>query len=288
MGRKIQLVFQACGLVMLILLIVRARSGEWSTLNYLMLAVAGACCLLVFVRFVYVFNYSYALAAMLNGMLLMVARPSSASLLLGGATVLYGARLFWFSWVRQHGQSYAPRMANVVTADEAMPKPVKVALWVNCSLLLTYHLMAVYFAAEHASLSAGVVIGALAMYLGTIVEGVADWQKQQVKDATPDQPVLHGLYRHVRHPNYTGEILLQAGLIVAGLSVVATAGEALAVVIAPGYIIALMITEARRVDGTQETRYWDHPEYPAYRTRTGSLLPRFSAATRGSSNPDAT
>jgi len=274
MGRKIQLIFQACGLAMLVLLIVRARSGDWSTLNYLMLVVAGACCLLVFVRFVYVFNYSYALAAMLNGTLLMALRPSAASALLGGAAVVYGARLFWFSWARQHGQSYAPRMANVIQADEAMPKPVKLALWVNCSLLLTYHLMAVYFASEAAELSPGVLLGALTMYAGTLIEGLADWQKQRVKNATPDQPVLHGLFRHVRHPNYLGEILLQVGLVIAGLSVVGTAGEALAVLIAPGYIIALMITESRRVDGEQETRYWDHPEYPAWRARTGSLLPR--------------
>lgn len=274
MGRKIQLVFQACALLMLVLLVARARSGDWSTLNYLMLAVAGACCLLVFVRFVYVFNYSYALAAMLNGALLIVVRPSVVSLLLGGAAVLYGARLFWFSWVRQHGQSYAPRMANVIQADEAMPKPVKLALWVNCSLLLTYHLMAVYFAAARPSLTAGVVIGALTMYIGTVIEGVADWQKQRVKNATPDQPVLHGLFRHVRHPNYTGEILLQVGLIIAGLSAVGSVQEILTVLIAPGYIIALMITEARRVDGVQETRYWDHPDYPAWRARTGSLLPR--------------
>lgn len=274
MGRKIQLIFQACGVVMLVLLIFRARSGEWSTLNYLMLAVAGACCLLVFVRFVYVFNYSYALAAMLNGALLMLVRPSAVSLLLGAAAVLYGARLFWFSWARQRGESYAPRMANVIQADEAMPKPVKVALWGNCSLLLTYHLMPVYFAAERAELSPGVVIGALTMYAGTVIEGLADWQKQQVKNATPDQPVLHGLFRHARHPNYSGEILLQLGLIITGLSVVGTVGEALAVIIAPGYIIALMITESRRVDSTQETRYWDHAEYPAWRVRTGSLLPR--------------
>lgn len=285
MGRKIQLVFQACAAVMLILLVVRARSGDWTTLNYLMLAVAGTCCLLVFVRFVYVFNYSYALAAMFNGALLMVARPSAAAYLLGAAAILYGARLFWFSWTRQHGQSYAPRMANVIQADEAMPKPVKVALWVNCTMLLTFHLMAVYFAAGQAMPGTGVVLGAATMIAGTLIEGLADWQKQQVKDSTPTQPVLHGLFTYVRHPNYLGEILLQVGLIVAGLSVISSAGEALAVVIAPGYIITLMISESQRIDKVQETTYWNHPDYPAWRARTGALLPRF---TRESSRPGAT
>lgn len=282
MGRKIQFLFQACGLLMLVLLVLRARSGDWSTLNYLMLLVAGSCCLLVFVRFLYVFNYSYALAAMLNGALLIIARPSPAAYLLGAAAVLYGARLFWFSWARQHAQSYAPRMANVIKADEAMPTPVKLALWVNCTLLLTYHLMAVYFAAERGTPGAGVLLGAGVMLAGTLLEGLADWQKQQVKNATPRQPILHGLFRRVRHPNYLGEILLQVGLIVAGLSVVSSASEAVAVLVAPGYIIVLMLSESRRADKAQETTYWDHPDYPAWRARTGSLWPRF---TRESSPP---
>ena len=43
---------------------------------------------------------------------------------------------------------------------------------------------------------------------------------------------------------------------------------------APGYILVLMIVEARRVDGTQALRYHDHAGYRDWRERTGSLLPR--------------
>lgn len=285
MGRKIQIIFQVCGLVMLALVVLRIRSGDWALANYLMLGTAAVCCLLVFVRFVYIFNYSYALAAMLNGALLIVVQPGPVTYLLGGAACLYGARLFWFSWSRQHHPSYASRMATVIQADEAMPTPVKVILWVNCTLLLTFHLMAVYFATAATSLSFGIVLGGVIMLAGTFIEGLADWQKQQVKNAASDQPVLSGLFRHIRHPNYLGEILLQVGLIVAGLACIGTLGEALAVMIAPGYIIVLMIAESRRVDTTQETRYWDHAQYQAWRAQTGSLLPRFGAATRESSSP---
>ncbi|MGI9329667.1 MAG: DUF1295 domain-containing protein [Gammaproteobacteria bacterium] len=288
MGRKIQVIFQVCGLVMLSLIVLRIRSGDWGLVNYLMLGAAAVCCLLVFVRFLYIFNYSYALAAMVNGGLLIVVQPGPVTYLLGGAAFLYGARLFWFSWSRQNHQSYAPRMANVVKADEAMPLPVKFILWVNCTLLLTFHLMAVYFATTVSSLSFGIVLGGVIMLAGTFIEGLADWQKQQVKNAAPDEPVLGGLFRHIRHPNYLGEILLQVGLIVAGLACIGTLGEALTLMIAPGYIIALMVTEARRVDGTQEARYREHARYQAWRVRTGSLLPRFGAATRGSSSPGET
>jgi len=282
MGRKIQIVFQVCGLVMLALVVLRIRSGDWGLLNYLMLGTAAICCLLVFVRFVYIFNYSYALAAMLNGAWLIMAQPGPVTYLLGGAAFLYGARLFWFSWSRQNHPSYASRMANVVQADEAMPTPVKIILWVNCTLLLTFHLMAVYFATAVTSLSLGIILGGVIMLAGTLIEGLADWQKQQVKNADPDQPVFSGLFRRIRHPNYLGEILLQVGLIVAGLACIGSVGEALAITIAPGYIIALMIAEARRVDATQQTRYWEHAQYQAWLAQTGSLLPRIGAATRES------
>ena len=183
MGRKIQIIYQVCGLVMLVLLGVWVSNGTWSATNYWMLGIAAVSCLLVFVRFLYVFNYSYALAAMLNGALLMITQPSSTTALLGGAAVLYGARLFLFSWSRQHHASYAPRMANVIKADEAMPEPIKLALWVNTSMLLTFHLMAVYFAALRPGLTAGIVAGGVIMILGTLIEGLADRQKQLVKKA---------------------------------------------------------------------------------------------------------
>lgn len=274
MGRKIQIIYQVCGLIMLVLLVLGIRNGSWSALNYGMLAVAALCCLLVFVRFVYVFNYSYALAAALNGALLAVLLPGTPSLLLGGAAMLYGARLFWFSWSRQRHASYAPRMANVIQADEAMPAPVKVALWINTTLLLTFHLMAVYVAGNSPVMNAGIALGASIMLAGTIIEGVADWQKQQVKNANPDDPVLTGVFSRIRHPNYLGEILLQVGLLTAGWTAATSLTQVVIVAIAPGYIILLMISEARRVDGTQETRYFDHAEYLAWRERTGSLLPR--------------
>ena len=100
--------------------------------------------------------------------------------------------------------------------------------------------------------------------------------------------MLTGLYRYMRHPNYLGEIMLQVGLLVAGLSVIGNWVEALAVTIAPGYILVLMLSEAKRADEALETRYRDHPRYQAWRAATGSLLPRFGGATRESSSPGGT
>lgn len=275
MGRKIQIIFSGFALVMLGLTIWRVSAGLWSNLNWAMLAVAAVCCLLVFLRFVYIFTYSYALAAIINGALIWAWLPSPAGALAGGAAVFYGLRLLSFTWSRERSLSYAPRVANVIRADDMMPAPVKISLWLMCTLLLTYHLMAVVFAAGQATLSPGVVAGALLMILGTVIEGVADAQKQRSKEENAERLVTSGLFRRWRHPNYAGEILVQLGLMVIGLASVAGPVQALMVVIAPAYIAVLMMAEASRVDGSQAQKYGDGAEYGDWRKASGSLLPRF-------------
>lgn len=67
---------------------------------------------------------------------------------------------------------------------------------------------------------------------------------------------------------------MQAGLIIAGLSVATGVAQAIMVVITPLYIILLMISEARRLDDKQAERYGSDPAWQTYRARSGSLLPR--------------
>ena len=117
--------------------------------------------------------------------------------------------------------------------------------------------------------------GAAIMCAGTVIEGLADWQKQAAKRDDAGRLVTTGLYRRWRHPNYAGEILLQLGLIIAGLWSVSTLGDALVVVIAPSYIVILMVAEAFRVDKEQELKYGTGDEYKAWRGASGSLVPRF-------------
>lgn len=288
MDRRVQILLQVCSLLMLGLLVAQVRSDEWSAVNYLMLGIAGGCCLLIFLRFIYIFNYSYSLAAMLNGAMLAVARPSAATLLLGGAAMLYGARLFLFSWSRQAHASYAAHVRAMEEADRHLPGFARALLWFSCTMLYTYQLMAVYVASRVGELTPGIAAGGAVMIGGVLLEALGDRQKQRVKRQSPDQPVLDGLYRYVRHPNYLGEILLQAGLLVAGLSVASGITEILMVTLAPAYIIVLMVIAAYRADADQASRYGQHPGYAAQRARTGTLLPRIGAATRESSSPGET
>jgi steroid 5-alpha reductase family enzyme len=274
MGKSIRMVFSACALVMLIVFGWRVSQGTWSPVNWTMLAISATACLLVFVRFVFIFNFSYAVCAIFNGTLIWIARPGPATALIGGAAIIYGLRLFWFTWARTRSESYASRMQNVAVVDKEMPAPAKLILWFMCSWLMTFHLMALWLAAGRAELSAGIVVGAAMMLTGTLLEGIADWQKQRGKRSAPDRFVVNGLFARWRHPNYLGEILVQAGLMVVAVTCAVTFDDFLAGVISPLYIFILMISESRRVDDYQASRYGTDPVWVDYRDRSGSLFPK--------------
>ena len=65
------------------------------------------------------------------------------------------------------------------------------------------------------------------------------------------------------------------GLIIAGIAAVDTLPNMLALIIAPLYIVILMISEAQSADQLHVKKYGEQPEYVSYRAQSGSLLPRF-------------
>jgi steroid 5-alpha reductase family enzyme len=195
MTRPIQIIFSCIALAMLALFVYRVMGGDWTALNWGMLAVAATACLLVFVRFMQIFSYGYALSAIGNGLLIVTLRPSVAAGLLAAVAILYGIRMSVFIWRRNQSASFAPQVAEGNARDQAMPMGVKVMLWHLCTWLFAYHLMAVYFVAERGELTTGVLIGALVMLAGVTLEGLADAQKQRVKQRDASALVTEGLYR---------------------------------------------------------------------------------------------
>ncbi len=275
MSRTIQTIFAVFALVMLGLVVWWVTQNIWSSVNWGMLIISAVCCLLVFKNFLYVFNFSYSLSAVCNGVLLSVLLPSPATYLLAAAAIIYGLRLAAYSWIRQHSASYSPRFESVALRNAKMPMGVKISLWIMPTLLYAFHLMAVYFAGLRGELSTGVIIGAIAIFLGTLIEGTADAQKFRAKERDVKRPITTGIFSRWRHPNYAGEILVQLGLLVAGLSSVGSFLPALAVVLAPLYIIILMVYESVDLDREQRQKYGNDPGFNAYTAASGSLLPKF-------------
>jgi steroid 5-alpha reductase family enzyme len=271
----IRQIFSVFALAMLALLVSRVYAGMWTEINWIMLSIAALVCLLVFRVFVYIFNFSYSLACIMNGSLIAVSLPSAAGLILGGLMVIYGLRLGSFTFTRTRSESYASRATSTRAADQYMKVPIKIALWVQCTLLYTFHLFAVYAAAAKGELSASVGIAAVIILAGILIESLSDAQKQRAKTTDPDKFVATGWFARWRHPNYFGEIVVQIGLIVAGIGAV-DAGWAnyFAVIVAPLYIILLMISECFRADGTLVKHYENAAGFNEYWERSGSIFPK--------------
>jgi steroid 5-alpha reductase family enzyme len=273
--KYIRQIFSVFALTMIVLFAMRVSADAWSSLHWTIMAVSAVACVLVFSCFIYIFNYGYAIAALLNGTLIAALSQTPAGYILGFAIAAYGLRLLLFTWSRNRAESYASRMENVRKEDAKFPLPVKIALWLQCAFLYTFHLYGIIAAAQRGELSATVWAGVAIILLGLLTETLADAQKQAVKAVDSMAYASKGLYARWRHPNYTGEIIFQIGIIVVGLGAVAPVwGNLLAVTVAPLYIILLMIAECLRADDHMEQRYGDRDDFREYFGRSGSILPR--------------
>ncbi len=254
---------------------VRLSTDVWTPVNWGMMLISALVCLLIFRCFVHIFNFSYALASIFNGSLIAITGQTVAGYLIGGLMMLYGARLLLFTINRTGSESYAPRVENIRKEDAKMPVFVKVLLWVQCTFLYTFHLFGAWLVAQRGVLDAPVIVGALIIAAGLLIEALADAQKQSAKAANPNTFVTSGLFARWRHPNYIGEVIVQIGLIVVGVGAVsATWGNLTAVIVSPLYIILLMLAECLRADDYMDLRYGSQHNFSEYKERSGAILPR--------------
>jgi steroid 5-alpha reductase family enzyme len=273
--KHIRKIFSVFCLGMMVLFVMRLNVDAWTNINWMMMGAAAISCLLVFRLFVWIFNFSYGLVCMLNGALIAFMLPSISSALLGGLMFIYGARLFMFTRKRFNSDSYQFRVSKIREADAGLPIFVKVAMWVQCVFLYTFHMFGVYTAASVMTVDLWVSVAAILILVGILIESLADEQKQVAKRNTPDKPITTGVFARWRHPNYAGEVIVQIGLIVAGVSAVGGGwANYAAVVIAPLYVILLMIAESGIADERQMQRYGDDEGYKNYASKSGSLFPR--------------
>lgn len=110
------------------------------------------------------------------------------------------------------------------------------------------------------------VSGAL-INLGIALMAAGWWQVWRSRD----ELITGGLYRFVRHPQYTGFVLLILGFLVQWPTL-------LTLVLSP-ILVVVYVRLARREERDLEQRFGD--EYAAYRARTPMLLPGWPA--RGTS-----
>jgi steroid 5-alpha reductase family enzyme len=268
----IRFIFPAFVFFMWVICGVGIASGQWTGIHWAMLGLAHLGCAIIFANFVLVFSYGYGISMVLVNCAVMAWQPTPTVLLIGGLGVLYGLRLTGFVHARYRSQGYSNTRAKGSRANAGTPLPLRLFVWVSCSWLMAFMAMPAWVVAD-ATLSTGVLAGGALMLAGLVLESIADAQKQAAKAVNPATFVTSGLYARLRHPNYLGEIVFQAGLIVAAVAG-ATGGWALAAGVAgPLYIVILMYHAAGDQDHQQSQRYGTDPVYQTWRSQTSCLLP---------------
>jgi steroid 5-alpha reductase family enzyme len=254
----------------------------------------------------FAFTYSYGLAIGLVGLILLLPSPpgkaapswttdawtatAHASLLLA-----HGVRLFTFLVHRR-----LPHRAKVIgetSNGKAIPPSKRLAFVVSigpfCATLCApalFHRQVLSTRSPLTPVTAfvkGFVTGsglALAA-LGLMLEAAADEQKSAFKRANgADAPIMTGLYTHVRHPNYLGEVIFWTGSFCAGLpsiiqtvrvgsfeSVESMLYKYFASAIGVVGIVGVMSAASKRLDAKQRQKYGSLRAYEAYREHSVEL-----------------
>jgi hypothetical protein len=273
MNRTLQGIFSVCVVVMWILFGTALAAGLWTTEQWTMLIMAHIVCAIVFYNFALVFSYGYALSMLCISLLLMFKFANLPALLIGGLCAAYGLRLWQFVFARFRARQARGDLDTNAEIHARTPLGVRAFIWIMVSWLMTFMGMTIWLVGTRGTLNAWIVSGAIAMVLGLGLESIADNQKQIAKTTAPARWVDGGLFRRVRQVNYSGEVLFQIGMMIAGLGAAQNPREYVLVWIAPFYVIMLMIFQADTLDRQQQSRYGQAPDYQAWRQRSGRLLP---------------
>lgn len=273
MQGELRYIFPATVVFLWVLFGLALADGTWTATQWLLLGTAHLLCAVIFVNFVYVFNYGYGLTKLVQSLLLLALMPSLPAVLVCGLGALFGLRLLQFTHARYRSSGYAGSLERQRRADAAMPKPVKLILWIFVSWLMAFQAMPAWFVARSGQLDGWVLAGAAVMLAGLLVEALADLQKQAGKAQAPGAYVTGGLFARARHPNYAGEILYQLGYVAAALGSLSGWQEHAMAIAAPAYVVVLMLFAGRDADRQQQERYGKDPAWQEYRARSGRFLP---------------
>jgi len=116
-------------------------------------------------------------------------------------------------------------------------------------------------------------VGCIIAISGSILESIADYQKFQFKKKNPDTFIQSGLWKKVRHPNYTGEILFWIGVFTATVSYIS--GWQWIALLSPLWIILLLLkfSGIPPLEEKWAEKYGENPSFLEYKKESYKLIP---------------
>ena len=235
-------------------------------------------CACGFYMYIYFFSlgYGFSIAAIGAVLLFMfrgtVSAGTAAQCLL---FIIYGLRLGGYLLIRDlRSSSYRKVLDPELKRSRAMGIVPKLSIWISCALLYTLQTSPVLFRLQNGDgTNPALTAGAVIMFLGVVIETLADYQKSQAKKIRPYRFVDTGLYRIVRCPNYFGEILLWTGVLISGIGSLHGIVQWACAVAGFLLIIYVMFSGARRLEMRQDKSYGKDPEYQKYIATVPIILP---------------
>jgi steroid 5-alpha reductase family enzyme len=184
----------------------------------------------------------------------------------------WGLRLGWYM-IARHGGAEDARYAAMRErhGDAFGQKSLWMVFWLQAVIQWLASSPALAVAVAPAAPDRWLVGVGCALFLaGLLLEAAADNAVQRFKadPANKGKLLTSGLHSVIRHPNYTGEIILQWGL---GLMAFGMSSTALAF-LGPAVMTGLII----KLSGVPmlEEQFAKRPGFAEWRARTGALLPR--------------
>jgi len=129
---------------------------------------------------------------------------------------------------------------------------------------------------SHASLMWTDAIGLGIWLTGFIIESAADYQKFVFRSdpANKGRFIQSGIWKHSRHPNYFGEILVWWGVYVTSLGSLTSYQPAVAV-LSPLFVMLLLlkVSGVPLLEKSADEKWGEELEYQAYKANSRELLP---------------
>ena len=225
-------------------------------------------------------GYGFSIAGLAIAMVILyLPNLTLPTIILCSLLLIYGVRLGGFLLYREtKSTTYNQRVSGDIKDGKTVPFGVKVCIWLSCAFLYLCMTCPLAFRLEQPKVQDFLhfdipsIVGLVLMFLGILMEIIADKQKAKAKKLNPGRFVDTGLYKFVRCPNYLGELLLWTGVFVTGVNMMSSWQWVFAVL---GLILItyVMFSGARRLEVRQNKSYAKDPEYQKYVSTVPILIP---------------
>lgn len=231
-----------------------------------------------FLMYIYFFSIGYGLSIATIGILFSVGFRSQMEipeLLCCILLMIYGIRLGGYLFIRDlKNSAYQKILQPERERSKKMGIGAKVAIWFSCALLYTLQTCPLFFRLSNKILSNTMLwVGILIMFIGLILETLADMQKSIAKKKNSRRFVNTGLYSVVRCPNYLGEIIFWLGMFLSGFTALNSLYQWIMSILGFMLIIFVMFSGTRRLEIRQDKNYSNDSEYQNYIKTVPIIIP---------------